>query len=423
MADVDEAHARKQALHPFLSSYIGKHRSTLPTPSVCVSLPTIQRNCDIFLKSLEGTNFDFRAHVKTHKTPEVTKLMLGGRYRSVITSTVREIRGLRPLIDDGAVTDVLFGLPPAVSYIPVLSSLSSQIPNLRLLVDHPSQLSSLNSHPPASGKPWSVFVKLDGGYHRAGVEPTSGALQELLIAALGSTNISIYGFYVHAGDSYSSKSETDSVAYLQQELKTVVDAVNVLRTLDIPVEPDTFQKLVLSIGATPTAHVAAHLKHDPVILPKNCELEFHAGNFPFNDLQQLATGVVPPPPQKGGSSLACTVNVEVLSIYPTRNEALVNAGVLALGREPGQFPGFARVRGKENWIVGQVSQEHGIMRMVTDGHDSTESDRVEDTFAIGDKLVLDVQHSCVAAAGHDWYFVLDDDEVVVDVWYPWRSWM
>ena len=67
MADVDEAASRKAFLDPLLSSYIGSHRSSLPTPSLCFSLPTIKRNCDIFQSSLEGLNILFRAHVKTHK--------------------------------------------------------------------------------------------------------------------------------------------------------------------------------------------------------------------------------------------------------------------------------------------------------------------------------------------------------------------
>ncbi|KAF3931458.1 hypothetical protein ABW19_dt0203641 [Dactylella cylindrospora] len=426
MADLDEAAARKVAMNPLLSSYIGNHRSSLPTPSLCVSLPTIQRNCEIFHKSLEGLDIKFRAHVKTHKTIEATRIELGPNHHSVITSTIREIRGLLPLVEDGIITDILYGLPPAASYIPTLSSLSSKIPNLRLLVDHPSQIKSLVALPQLSGKPWSVFIKLDTGYRRAGLEPASTSIRELIKLSLGSPNIQLYGFYAHAGDSYGAKTEEDSVSYLKRELETVTTAVETLVHVSQSLDASDTPPLVLSIGATPTAHVVSQLKDLGALgitLPASCSLEIHAGNFPFNDLQQLATGVVPPPPTPDGSSLACTVNVEVVSIYPGRNEALINAGVLALGREPGQYPGFARVRGKERWIVGKVSQEHGIIKLNGDDKDWEGGDKVEEAFSVGDKVVLDVQHACVAAASHDWYFVLDEEEVVRDIWYPWRGWM
>ncbi|KAK6541939.1 hypothetical protein TWF694_007712 [Orbilia ellipsospora] len=430
--DMDEAAARKVAMHPLLSSYIGGHRSSLPTPSLCVSLPTIKRNCDIFHKSLEGLDISFRAHVKTHKTVEVTRIELGANHHAVITSTIREIRGLKPLVDEGVVTDILYGLPPAASYVATLASLSRDIPNLRLLIDNPAQVESLSLLPPLSGSGWSVFIKLDGGYHRAGLEPASEALHELLTNALKAKNIHIYGFYAHAGDSYSAKSSKDSISYLKLELETVAAGIKALNSaansLGISSEISA-QPLVLSIGATPTAHVVSELKslaeQTGIQIPSNSKLEIHAGNFPFNDLQQLATGVVPPPDpaNPNGSSLACTLNVEVVSIYSSRNEALVNAGVLAVGREPGQSPGFARVRGKERWVLGKVSQEHGILKLNKDDTKGSGDDNVEKAFKVGEKLVLDVQHACVSAASHDWYFVVDEEEIVRDVWYPWRGWM
>ncbi|EPS40843.1 hypothetical protein H072_5282 [Dactylellina haptotyla CBS 200.50] len=432
---MDEAAARKVAMHPLLSSYIGGPRSSLPTPSLCVSLPTIKRNCDIFHRSLEGLDISFRAHVKTHKTAEVTRIELGPNHHSVITSTIREIRGLQPLIEEGVVTDVLYGLPPAASYVATLSSISGTMPptaNLRLLVDNPAQITSLASLPQLSGKPWSIFIKLDGGYHRAGLEPESEALQELLTTAIQAKNNDIYGFYAHAGDSYSAKSSKDSLDYLKLELETVAAGIKTLHTAadSLGVASDFATKpLVLSIGATPTAHVVSGLKsienETGIKIPSNCTLEIHAGNFPFNDLQQLATGVVPPPDPaiSGSSSLACTLNVEVVSIYPSRNEALINAGVLAVGREPGQSPGFARVRDKERWVLGKVSQEHGILKFNKEATEGGGEDTAEKTFRVGDKLVLDVQHACVAAASHDWYFVVDEGDIVTDVWYPWRGWM
>ncbi|KAF3919469.1 hypothetical protein ABW21_db0207564 [Orbilia brochopaga] len=429
---IDEAVARKDAVHQLLASYISDHRSSLPTPSLCLSLPTIQRNCDIFQKSLRGLDIQFRAHVKTHKTTEVTKIELGPGQHAVITSTIREIRGLKPLIDDGTVTDILYGLPPAVSYIPTLSSLSRDVPHLRLLVDNPAQLKALTSLPPLCGKPWSIFIKLDTGYHRAGLEPTSTALFDLLKAALVAKNINIHGFYAHAGDSYSSRNAKDSISYLSLEMKTVVTALEALvrAAEDLAIAEDVRERpYVLSVGATPTAHVISTLKKHKqeggFSIPSNCTVEVHAGNFPFNDLQQLATGVVPDPDPDvpDSSSLACTVAVEVISIYPDRNEALINAGVLAIGREPGQFPGFARVRGKEQWIVGRISQEHGVLTLDKNAASSGGKTEIGQAFKVGDKLVLDIQHACVAAACHDWYFVLDDKEIVTDVWYPWRGWM
>jgi D-serine ammonia-lyase len=72
-------------------------------------------------------------------------------------------------------------------------------------------------------------------------------------------------------------------------------------------------------------------------------------NFPANDLQQLATGSIQE------SDQAVRVLAEVCIIYPERNEAAVNAGVIALAREVGFYPGFARVVDNPTWNIGRRS--------------------------------------------------------------------
>lgn len=113
-----------------------------------------------------------------------------------------------------------------------------------------------------------------------------------------------------------------------------------------------------------------------------------------------------------------SVIAEVCSVYPERNEALINAGVLALTREPGEFKGFARIRGckKRGWMVGRVSQEHGIL--VCDGDEH----RVEEVWTIGDKIELDIQHTCIVGAMYGWHFVTDEDGIVCDIYFPWKWW-
>lgn len=135
----------------------------------------------------------------------------------------------------------------------------------------------------------------------------------------------------------------------------------------------------------------------------------------YNDLQQLSTGTV------GSAGLAMTVIAEVCSVYPDRNEALINAGVLALTREPGHLSGIARVRdrSKPGWIVGRVSQEHGILVFAGDKQRKV---AIENEWNIGDKIELDVQHTCIVGAMYGWHFVTDEEGIVREIYYPWKWW-
>lgn len=125
--------------------------------------------------------------------------------------------------------------------------------------------------------------------------------------------------------------------------------------------------------------------------------------------------------------------MEVCSVYPERNEVLINAGRLALSSEtsPG-FPGYGLVDGviplvpnsqaddkserQRDWYVRRISQEHGIM-----APRSEKGAEAEKVWKVGDKAFLHVSHACITAAAHPWYYVVENG-IVEEVWRPWHGW-
>lgn len=84
----------------------------------------------------------------------------------------------------------------------------------------------------------------------------------------------------------------------------------------------------------------------------------HAGNYCCLDLQQIATKLIQP------ERVATSVLTHVISSYPHRNEAMCDAGALAMARDGGPLPGFGRVvwpKSAEGWDLGRMSQEHGTL--------------------------------------------------------------
>lgn len=156
----------------------------------------------------------------------------------------------------------LYGIPVCPSYLPQLASFRSAV-KIILMVDNEQQIDALEAF--GASKPWDIFIKLDVGSRRAGVEHKSPALRRLVERADKSDAVSIYGFYCHAGHSYGGRSAADAEETLNVEIDSVVDAAALL-----PGARD----LVLSIGATPTAHVVGALGAK---VPANVKLELHAG--------------------------------------------------------------------------------------------------------------------------------------------------
>ncbi|VUC24535.1 unnamed protein product [Clonostachys rosea] len=388
------------------ASFIGRPASELPTPSLIVDLPVLKKNVNTLHENVEKLGIGFRPHVKTLKTLEITRLMLaGGKYRSIIASTICEIRGCIPLVKEGLLDEVSPPRIPAASYqilygLPIYPGALQDLVKLResvriqLLVDNEEHIDVLEK---SGTQPWDVFIKLDVGSRRAGIPANSTALQKLVERADRSSAVKIAGFYCHAGHSYAGRSLDEAQATLETEISSVLNAAALL-------PPD--RALTVSIGATPTAHVVQYLKTN---IPSNVKFELHAGNFPCNDLQQVSTGLVAETDQ------AIRVAAEVCGVYPERNEALVNAGVVALSREGSGYSGFGRVIGKPAWEVVRLSQEHGIIG--TNG-----DERATENFKIGQRVNLYCNHSCITAAAFYVYFGVDENDIVREAWIPWKGW-
>ncbi|ENH66170.1 D-serine dehydratase [Fusarium oxysporum f. sp. cubense race 1] len=378
-------------------AYIGKHVLELPTPSLVVNLPVLKTNVETLHRDVEKLGIGFRPHVKTLKSLEVTRLMMAdGKYRGIIASTIPEIKGALPLVKEGILEECLYGLPVYPGILPRLIELRKSL-RIMLMVDNEQQVEFLEESA-SSKRPWDVFIKLDVGSRRAGVEANSAALIRLVERAQKSSAISIYGFYCHAGHSYGGRSRDEAEKTLNIEVSSVLAAAKLL---------PSDRQLVISVGSTPTAHVVESLKAS---MPENIKLELHAGNFPCNDLQQVSTGLVTETQQ------SVSVAAEVCSVYPQRNEALVNAGVIALSREASAFSGFGRVVGSPAWGVVRLSQEHGILG-------TSEGRNVDEDFKVGQKVQLWCNHACIAAAAFYVYYVVDEQGIVRDTWIPWKGWI
>ncbi|KAL4918706.1 putative serine dehydratase domain-containing protein [Aspergillus aurantiobrunneus] len=335
-------------------------------------------------------------------------MMLGGQHRRIVASTLPEIEGAIPLVKEGVLDECLYSMPIYPSVLPCLVELNKSV-KILLLVDNEQHIDILEKFTGTS-TPWPVFIKIDVGTHRAGIVNSSSALPALVKRVEASPAVELYGFYCHAGHSYACRTEESAVSVLKDEVEGVVSASKHL---------STSRKIVVSVGSTPTAHVVRELKE---VLPESLELELHAGNYPCNDLQQVSTGLVAP------SQQSLRVLTEVCSVYPERNEALVNAGTIAISKETSEFPGYGRVTDRPQWALVRTSQEHGILGLSPApalslfGIDKVADEKADETFEVGQKVLLYCQHACITASAFPVYYVVDEGDIVREAWVPWKGW-
>ncbi|KAI2468718.1 putative serine dehydratase domain-containing protein [Annulohypoxylon bovei var. microspora] len=466
--------------------FVGKTLNDIVTPAVVLDLAKVEVNCNLMLEAAERLQLNWRAHIKTHKTEELTRLQVGDtRLVNLIVSTIIEAEKLIPLLkeyqDEGRKVNVLYSFPLYPSCIPRLAAVSAALGAgaLSVMVDHADQVPLLATLHTSSGHAPLAFLKVDVGGHRAGASGTS----ELL------------GVYSHAGHSYASRKDWEAMNYLSQEfegLKQVAEQVKARRAA-------WRQSLVLSVGATPTATTIQHpdlvetnggsvsvtngdapatngnaatngapkqATQPDILTPvptthlkallkalkaASFTLEVHAGVYPTLDIQQLCAHARDSA-TLNASLIGISVLAEICSLYASRSpsgstEALINAGCIALGREPvadlGPVPGASYVgygvvmpwgelsaklaapgagfpAEHAGWEVASLSQEHGILRWAGRGED-------EVALRVGQRVRVWPNHSCITGAAHAYYLVVDSrnegrDDEIVDVWVRWNGW-
>ncbi|GES65982.1 2-deoxyglucose-6-phosphate phosphatase [Aspergillus terreus] len=393
-----------------LLSYQGVSRSEIPTPAAYINRTKFGANCERMRQRAKALGAAFRVHVKTHKTVQGTELELKDTDGRVICSTLKEIEHLEVLMQKGV---VLYGVPPARTAIRRLAALRKKLSTeLILMIDHPAQIAFVEQL--TTGDPWPVFINVDCGSRREGVQLGSNELSVLIRQTLQSTLVRLHGFYCHAGHSYTGNSLDDAEQHLLQEIACGSAAAQ--QCLDIQAD----LQLTVSVGATPTAHAASASMLDKIqALPANLNLELHAGNFAVLDLQQLATGLA------RFDEVSGFIEAEITSIYPGRREVLVNIGCLGLGREPGRETGVwgravilsDRTAEQEPypWNLVRISQEHGILTPRTGG--ANDVDRMINAARVGSRVRIIPQHACIAGSMYDSYLIVDDDDgECVDEW-------
>ncbi|KAI3396713.1 hypothetical protein diail_11740 [Diaporthe ilicicola] len=475
------ATASKAALQ---ERFVGKTLHEVPTPSIILDLAKLEVNCQRMIDAADKNGIGWRAHIKTHKTQELTRLQVGENSETpanIIVSTVLEAEEIAPVLKDfqskgRKVNKVLYAFPLYPSAVCRLAAISKDLgpDSVSVMIDHPDQVSLLAALKSQSGsnKPLA-FLKIDVNYHRAGAIPGTPTYQSLLKAILASEAEGacvLHGLYAHAGQSYYTRKDWDALMYLTDEFVTLSNVAKEIR------DQSPGHQLVLSVGATPTATALQHPDFTAgapaaeapspsaedagarvaslsalikELKQAGLGLEVHAGVYPTLDLQQLAThardGSL-----LGSGDIAITVVAEVASRYEGRgeggsSEALVNAGSLALGREPCKEDGPAHYAGwgvvapwgdagleksdpaprdfpavHGGWQVGKISQEHGVLvwKGPKDG---------EVPLRFGQRVRIWPNHACIAGAGYDHYLVVDSrrtgkEDEVVDVWQRWNGW-
>ncbi|HEX4629099.1 MAG TPA: alanine racemase, partial [Gemmatimonadales bacterium] len=228
--------------------------------------------------------------------------------------------------------------------------------------------------------------------HRAGVDPASAyALEVARELGREGGGLVFDGILSHSGHAYRTTGKAEAARVAEQERTVMVEFAERLREEGIPVRE-------VSVGSTPAMAAVRDLAG---------VTEARPGNYVFYDRTMVLIGCCE------AADVGVTVLATVVSHQPGAAHIIVDAGALALSKDPGPShvgpPAMGAVRGSPQLTVATLSQEHGLIKAESPA-------ALDGRFEVGTQLEIVPNHSCLTVAQFDEYQVVGDGGRVVDRW-------
>jgi D-serine deaminase-like pyridoxal phosphate-dependent protein len=361
-----------------------------------LDIERVRRNANRMSEVATRNNVRLRPHVKTHKCTEVARIQTSAHDGSITVSTLAEARAF----GKHGFSDITYAVPIERGKFDEAIEILRGGVKLNLLTDDVAASRALEEAAGRAGVRFDVFLKIDCGTHRVGVEPHTNEAVEIPRLISDSKHLNFAGILTHAGHSYDVKTKEEIVQVARHERDSMVELAERLRSQSIEVP-------TVSVGSTPTMSVIDDLAGIDEIRP---------GNYIFFDAFQATLGSC------SFEDTALTVLAGVIHKDRARRRLVVDAGAIALSKDRGPTSldsgcGYGRVLGLDGTDTGMrvsgLSQEHGEIEGGNGG--------AFEHLKVGDRVRILANHSCLTAAQHSHYNVIENGQIV-DRWEIHRGW-
>ncbi|MDP2889333.1 MAG: alanine racemase, partial [Bacteroidota bacterium] len=236
-------------------------------PTFLLNKEIALRNIENMVRKAENLHLNFRPHFKTHQSAEIGEWF---RNAGVNCITVSSLTMANYFADFGW-NDITIAFSVNIPEIPEINELAGRI-KLNVLIENREGLAALQEQ-----ITWhtGVFIKIDTGYNRTGIESNRTPLiDELLETIQKSPLLEFKGFLSHTGHTYQANSTHDIFS-------RHFDALLKLKSLKARYQSE-WPEIMISLGDTPSCSICENFDGVDEIRP---------GNFVFYDLMQFKLGV------------------------------------------------------------------------------------------------------------------------------------
>lgn len=354
-------------------------------PTLVIDKEICLHNIERMVQKAKDYQMRFRPHFKTHQSAEIGDWF---RFYGVEAITVSSVQMAEYFARHGW-DDITIAFPLNVLEIGIINRLSANI-KLNVLVENKEAANVLAKK--ATHKT-GVYLKIDTGANRTGIEPSkTAAITAILDILSRNKKLTFKGFLTHAGHTYTARSTNEIFS-------RHFDSLLKLRSLKQRYQPD-FPNIEVSIGDTPSCSICTNFMGVDEIRP---------GNFVFYDLMQQNLGVC------SFEDIAVRMVCPVVAKHASRNEIVIYGGAIHLSQDSllniDGKPSYGRLVIKKNGekkllsprnYVSRLSQEHGILKV---------SQKNFTLFKVGDLVEIVPVHSCLTANLARKYLTTEGQEI------------
>ena len=342
----------------------------LLSPGLIVDKAKCEANIKKMVSKIDKTKSSFRPHFKTHQS-----LIIGEWFKTqgISKITVSSLEMALFFADNGW-NDITIAFPFNIHWLDKIENLSEKI-KLNIIIEVEFVLKEIIK---AAKHEIGIFVKIDTGSHRTGIDADNILLLDKIIYQIKESSFLIFkGFLSHAGQTYNCKNidEIENIYF---------GSLKILKRLKNNYISD-FKDIIISYGDTPSCSLIKELKHFD---------EYRPGNFVFYDLMQYYLGSC------SFEEIAVVLACPVVAKHSDRNEIIIHGGAIHLSKEfleVDDIKTFGQMVFFKNngWFkpdgiayLKSLSQEHGVLK--TDFE-------IFNKIKIGDTIGIIPVHSCLTA--------------------------
>jgi D-serine deaminase-like pyridoxal phosphate-dependent protein len=342
------------------------------TPALLLDLDAFERNLRRLPASLAGRNVRVRPHAKSHKCAQIALRQVALGAVGVCCQKVSEAAALV----QGGVRDVLIANEVVgTGKLERLAALAHRA-RIGVCVDDAGNVRDLAAAARAAGSTPDVYVEIDVGARRCGVEPGKPALA--LARAVADAGLRFAGIHAYQGAAQHLRTPVERNAAIAKAVEMVKHTAALLRDAD------------LAPGIITGAGTGTYLLE----AGSGVYNELQPGSYVFMDAdygRNLGDDGLPVHEFEQSLFILATVMSR-----PVQSRAVVDVGLKAHSVDSG-MPGVAGVRGAR---YTRASDEHGVIEL--DGPDGAQ---------LGQKIRLVPGHCDPTVNLYDWLVCCRGDRV------------